>query len=126
HLLYTALVFHWKGVGVGPPTAAATPGRQRTREWLVQAGLGDIQAREFAGVMGALFALGAGLAFAIFGGILPALVLGGFAATFPLASYRARRLARRARAQEMWPRLIEEIRILTSSLGRSIPQALFE
>ena len=27
---------------------------------------------------------------------------------------------------EAWPRLLEEIRILTSSLGRSIPQALFE
>jgi tight adherence protein B len=27
---------------------------------------------------------------------------------------------------EAWPRLIEEMRILTSSAGRSIPQALFE
>ena len=27
---------------------------------------------------------------------------------------------------DAWPRLIEEIRILTASLGRSIPQALFE
>ena len=126
HLLYTGVVFKWKGVGVGPPALAVAPSRQRTREWLVQAGLGEIQAREFAGVMGALFFLGAGLAFTIFGGVLPAVVLGSFAATFPLASYRARRLARRARAQETWPRLIEEIRILTSSLGRSIPQALFE
>jgi tight adherence protein B len=76
--------------------------------------------------MGVLFVLGAALAFTIFGGALPALVLGVFAATFPLASYRSRRLARRAKAQELWPRMIEEIRILTSSLGRSIPQALFE
>ena len=49
-----------------------------------------------------------------------------FAATFPLASYRVRRRARRAAAMDAWPRLLEELRILTSSLGRSIPQALFE
>jgi tight adherence protein B len=126
HLLYTALAFHWKGVRVGPPTVSAGPPRQRTKEWMTQAGLGDVKASEFAGVMGVLFVLGAALAFTIFGGVLPALVLGVFAATFPLASYRSRRLARRAKAQELWPRMIEEIRILTSSLGRSIPQALFE
>jgi len=126
HLLYTATVFKWRGVGVGPPAVSAHPTRQRAREWLVQAGLGDIQVREFVGVMIALFLLAAGTAFAIFGGIVPAIVLGGFAATFPLASYRNRRLARRSKAQEAWPRMIEEIRILTSSLGRSIPQALFE
>ena len=34
--------------------------------------------------------------------------------------------ARRAAAMDAWPRLLEELRILTSSLGRSIPQALFE
>jgi tight adherence protein B len=54
------------------------------------------------------------------------LAAGAFAATFPLASYRARRRARRAAAMDAWPRLLEELRILTSSLGRSIPQALFE
>lgn len=27
---------------------------------------------------------------------------------------------------DAWPRLLEELRILTSSLGRSVPQALFE
>ena len=52
--------------------------------------------------------------------------MGGFTATFPVASYRRRRAARRQHAEEAWPRLIEEIRILTSSAGRSIPQALFE
>jgi tight adherence protein B len=33
---------------------------------------------------------------------------------------------RRARALESWPRMIEEIRVHTASLGRSIPHALFE
>jgi tight adherence protein B len=40
--------------------------------------------------------------------------------------YRNRRKRRRERAQEAWPRIIEEIRILTGAVGRSIPQALFE
>ena len=65
-------------------------------------------------------------AYAVFGGILPALATAVFAATFPLASYRVRRQARRAAAMDAWPRLLEELRILTSSMGRSIPQALFE
>jgi tight adherence protein B len=76
--------------------------------------------------MAGLFVLGAIGTFAIFGTPLPSLVMGGFAASFPLASSRSRRQAHRATAQEAWPRMIEEIRILTSSVGRSIPQALFE
>jgi tight adherence protein B len=76
--------------------------------------------------MAGLFVVGATLAFALFGGVGPALAAGAFAATFPLASYRLRREARRTEAREAWPRMIEEIRLLTGSLGWSIPQALFE
>ena len=96
------------------------------RDWLVQAGLADVPARDLAAVVIALGVLGAIGGYAVFGGVLPALVVGLFAATFPLASYRLRRRARRAAAMDAWPRILEEIRILTSSLGRSIPQALFE
>ena len=74
----------------------------------------------------ALAVLGAVGAYAVFGGLLPAVAVGLFAATFPLASYRLRRRHRRAAAMDAWPRIIEELRILTSSLGRSIPQALFD
>jgi tight adherence protein B len=63
---------------------------------------------------------------AIFGGVLPAIVTALFAGSFPLSAYRRRRLAQRAAAMDAWPRLLEELRIMTSSLGRSIPQALFE
>ena len=58
--------------------------------------------------------------------MLPALLLGGFAASAPIAGYRSRRSRNRARSREAWPRLIDEMRILTGSAGRSIPQALFE
>ncbi len=125
-LLYTAVAFGWGGVGLGPSVAGATRTRRRGRQWLVQAGLDEVGPREFAAVMGVLFVVGAALAFALFGGVLPALVAGAFAATFPAASYRARRERRRIDARDAWPRMIEEIRLQTGSLGRSIPQALFE
>ena len=127
YLAYTAIAFDWRGVG--PRTAARERHRSpaaRVDAWLVQAGLDDVDRREFAAVVVMLATLGTLVGYAVFGGVAPALVIGGFAASFPVASYRLRRRNRRARAQEAWPRLIEEIRILTTSLGRSIPQALFE
>jgi tight adherence protein B len=126
HLLYSAVVFGWRGLGIGPPRSSAIPSRDRLGEWLVQAGLAEVRIAEVAGVTAVLFVLGSLGAFAVFGGPIAAGAVGGFAATFPLASYRVRRRANRAAAMETWPRLLEEVRILTSSLGRSIPQALFE
>lgn len=125
-LLYTAAAFSWRGVGLGPTPSDGGRRRDRPQEWLAQAGLEEVGLRQFLAVMGLLFVVGMALAFALFGGVLPAVVAGAFAATFPAASYRARREARRARAREAWPRMIEEIRLQTGSLGRSIPQALFE
>ena len=126
HLLYTAVVFGWRGVAPGPAVAGAPRRRRRADQWLVQAGLEDVRLAEFAGVMAVLFVAGGVLAFALFASLLPALVIGGFAATYPLASYRARRQRARRRAGEAWPRMIEEVALLTGSLGRSVPQAVFE
>lgn len=124
-LVYTGVVLGWRGVGLGPAATRRRTGR-RTADWLAQAGLQEMRARELAAVTAALSGAGAGLALALFGSVLPALVAGGFASTLPLASYRARRQRRMAEAREAWPRMIEEIRIQTGSLGRSIAQALFE
>ena len=96
------------------------------REWLVQAGLADVRPAEFVGVVSVLFVVGAALGFAVFGGVVPTTAIGMFSATFPVASARSRRSGRRALAQDAWPRMLEEIRVQTSALGRSIPQALFE
>jgi tight adherence protein B len=126
YYVYTALAFGWRGLGLAPAVGARSDRRPVVREWLVQAGLGEVRLRDFAAVMVLLLVLGAALTYAVFGAILPSLAIGASAATVPLASYRVRRANRRARAQDAWPRMIEEIRILTSSLGRSIPQALFE
>ncbi|HET6951856.1 MAG TPA: hypothetical protein VFI47_15855 [Acidimicrobiales bacterium] len=124
--LYTAVVFGWRGLGLGPAAARRRRRRPRAAEWMAQAGLAEVDPRELAAVSAGLTAIGAVAGLAIFGGPLPALVLGLCLGTAPLASYRVRRRQRRSAAQESWPRLIEEIRILTSSLGRSVPQALFE
>lgn len=117
HLLWTA---------GRPRTERPRRPRRTTADWLVQAGLGDVDAREFVAVVVLLATVTGLLAHATFGGVVPSVVAAGFAATFPVASYRRRRATRLARAQEAWPRLIEEIRILTGSLGRSIPQALYD
>jgi tight adherence protein B len=124
--LYTALALGWQGVGVGPRTATPRVRRRRAQQWLVQAGLEGVRPSEFLAVMGLLMVVGTGLTFAVFGALLPALAVGAFAASYPGASYRSRRRQRRRRAAEAWPRMIEEIALLTGALGRSIPQALFE
>lgn len=126
-LIYTAVAFGWGGIAPGPSTATGprNPGARR-REWLDQAGLTEVAWIEFVSVLVIVFIAGGALAFAIFGGIGPSVVAGLFSASLPVAAYRQRRRTRRAKAQESWPRMIEEIRILTASVGRSIPQALFE
>jgi tight adherence protein B len=93
---------------------------------LQQAGLGEVGGGEFAAAVVVLFVVGALAAFVLFGGVAPALIAGTFAATVPISSYRARRRNRLAASGEVWPRLLEELRLLTGSAGRSIPQALFE
>ncbi len=126
YYLYTALALGWRGTGLGPaPTRAARRGPGPS-DWLVQAGIGDVDVRQFGVVTAGLVVAGAVAGLALFGGPLPAVALGVCIGATPLASYRVRRAQRRTAAQESWPRIIEEIRILTSSLGRSVPQALFE
>jgi tight adherence protein B len=125
-LLYTSLALGWQGVGVGPGLGSGVASRRRAEQWLVQAGLDDVRLSQFLSVMALLFLVATGLTFAAFGALLPAVAVGAFAATWPAASYRNRRRRRREKAAEGWPRMIEEIALLTGSLGRSIPQALFE
>jgi tight adherence protein B len=95
-------------------------------EWLAQAGLAGVDRREFVGVLAALAVVGLLAGWLLFGSIVAAVACAAFAASMPVASYRRRRERRREAAQDAWPRLIEELRIRTGSLGRSIPQALIE
>jgi tight adherence protein B len=125
--LYSALALGWRGVAMGPAVAARPRRRaDRARDWLAQAGLADLAVGEFVGATAALAVAGGLFGFVLFGGPIPALLCATFVGAMPLAAYRRRRVVRRELAQEAWPRIIEEIRILTGSVGRSIPQALFE
>ena len=125
--LYSAHVFGWTGLRPGPARAGAPSGhRHRMDDWLTQAGLEGLDLAQFLAVVFGLFMLGGALAFVLFGGFLPAMVFGLFLATLPVTAYRLRRQRRRQRAHDAWPRMIEEIRVLTGAAGRSVPQALFD
>lgn len=124
-LVYTGAVLGWRGFGLtSRPRKLST--QRLASQWLAQAGLDGVRPVEFAVAMALLAAIAATLAFALFGGLAPAVVAAVFAATFPVASYRARRERIRDAARDAWPRIIEEIRLQAVSVGRSVPQALFE
>jgi tight adherence protein B len=93
---------------------------------MAQAGLGDVTVRDLVIAVSVAGMVGAVTAYMLFGGIVPALAGALGAALFPLGSLRARRRRQLDVASESWPRLLEELRLRTGSLGRSIPQALFE
>lgn len=120
----------WSSGGLPAPSGGPL-GAVRRRgtsldDWLVQAGLGDVGWRAFAAAVVVLFALGCAVGFALFAGPLPAIAVGGAAASVLPASYRTRRQRVLEQARDAWPRLIEEIRLSTSSRGRSVPQALLD
>jgi tight adherence protein B len=125
--LYTAVVLGWIGVQPGPaPTTSRQDIQRDINRWLVQAGLEGVELSQFVAAVGVLFGLGAAVAFMIFGGLVPALLFGTFLATTPVASHRLRRQRHRERSHQAWPRMIDEIRVMTGSAGRSVPQALLE
>jgi tight adherence protein B len=125
HLVYSDLVLGWRGYGPGP---AATRRRRRPTidEWLRQCGLGTLRPIELVAVVSTLAVVGGVLGWAMFGGVLPPLAVALAGASVPVLTARGRRDRRRVAARESWPRLLEEIRIKTTTLGRSIPQALFD
>ena len=126
HLLWTSLAMGHRRLR--RPMRATDGSRPRTSvtDWLVQAGLDDLRPREFLAATVAIGLLTAVITYGLFASPLPSVVMGVFGASAPAGVLRRRRKLTRERAQEAWPRIIEEIRILTGSVGRSIPQALFE
>ncbi|MBW3644442.1 MAG: hypothetical protein KY441_02955 [Actinobacteria bacterium] len=124
-LVFTSVAFGWSGLAPRPGSGGGRV-RPRLESWLLQAGLDEMRPAELVGAFGALFVVGALVAWALFGGVLPPLAAGLAAATAPLAAARARRERRQLEAREAWPHLIEDLRIKTTTLGRSIPQALLE
>lgn len=124
-LVYTCLALGWKGI-----RAPGTLSRHQPQRWAARLrdalGLPPAVARELLVVTVVVGLLSAGVGYELFGGLAPSLALGALGAWIPLASQRARERDRREKAKEAWPRMLEELRLLTGSLGRSIPQALFD
>ena len=127
YYLYTSVAFRWTSLLIVPAKSDKRTSKDpAARDWLKQAGLADTALPQLVGSMLSLFILGYLAGFVVFAGPLPGTIVGLFATTAPLAAVRRQGRVRKARAHEAWPRMLEEMRILTGSLGRSIPQALFE
>lgn len=94
--------------------------------WLQGAGVHDTNARAMLGATALLMIVAGAAGFAVFGGVLPAVVVGLFAGVTPLAAQRQRRRHRLSVADDSWPQMIDEIRIMITSAGRPIPQALLD
>lgn len=128
-LLWTALALRWQGLRPGPQRAIVrrrNPVGPRLTDALSRAGAPGVGPSEVAATTALVMGVTAAGAYALFGGLLPPLAAAVFAAGTPLALYRSRHERRRAEAHDAWPRLIEEIRLLTGSVGLSIPQALLD
>ena len=122
HLVYSSVVLGWRGVGPGP-RRSRPPGRRVVADWLTQAGLADVPTVEVVAVLLTVATLGAALGVALVGGPVAAVVGAVAGAAVPTASFHRRRRSLRQESREAWPRLIEEIRLLVGSVGRSVPEA---
>jgi tight adherence protein B len=125
-LVYTSVSLGWTGLGLGPSVVGRRATRRPIALWLAQAGLEGVRPREFGVVVVVLAVCGGAITYVLFGGVLPVMIGAGFAGAMPVAVHRQRRERRLASARESWPRMVEEIRLLTGSLGRPIPVALLE
>lgn len=125
HLMYSSVAFGWKGAQPGPPVAERVD-QDRVGDLVSALGLGDFDPRALVAAMAVLAMVGFAFGTLLFGGLIPALIIALFAATAPIGVARVRHERMVAHAHRAWPAIIEEIRLLTGTLGRSIPQATFE
>ncbi len=125
YFLYSALAYNQRIIHF-PPRESAKKLKGHCEEWLTQAGLGDIGLLEFVAVLTVVTFAGGLIGVIVFASAIPALATAAVAGTIPITRHRVRRSRRQDLSNESWPRIIEEIRLLTASAGLSIPQALFE
>lgn len=126
YLIVTAVWFDWRGLGPGPLVSRRRRLRLLSREHLAAAGVDVRHPSRFAAGVVVSGTAGWAVAWLVFGGVLPPLagLLAG--ATTPVVGARSAAERRRAAAREHWPRLIDETRLRATSLGRALPQALFD
>ncbi len=125
HLVYSSIAFGWDGVQPGPKVPETNASKKS--HFIEDLGLGDFDPKALVAAIAVLALAGFTFGLLLFGGgPLPALLMGMFASTVPIGVARIRHERTINQAHQEWPALIEEIRLLTGSLGRSIPQATFE
>ena len=122
-LAYTAVVYGWTGLGGGPREQTASSIR---RPLTARLGLSAWTGRDATLVILATSVLGGLVGFVIFGGWIAPIICGAATATVPVGLERLRVEKTRDEAAQMWPRMIDEIRIRTTTAGLPIPQALLE
>ena len=59
HLLYTARILGWSGVGPAPKSSEPKRKRRSSADWMTQAGLGSVAPGEFILAVSSMFLLGA-------------------------------------------------------------------
>jgi len=100
--------------------------QNRVNAVLRESGMDGVSPAQFLAASAAVGIIATVPASAVFG-FGPSTIIAGIAASFlPAAAWHRRRAAVRRAARDSWPRLIEELRVLTGSVGRPIPQALLE
>jgi len=125
HLIFSAVMYGWRGILPGAPSAK-DQSKGSLQDIVGHAGLGDLDWRTVAAAMAVFGAAGFAFGVLLFAGPLAGLIMGLFAATAPVGAARLRHQRVIEQAHRSWPGIIEEIRLLSGSLGRSIPQATFE
>ena len=126
HLAYTAVAYRWAGLSPGPRRRRGRPRREIAMRFLGAVGVDGGRPGELVLLTAVAACVAGAVAYGLFGGVLAPAAGGLAGATAPSAALRSRRTRQLAAAREAWPRIIEEIRIRTTAVGRSIPQALFE
>lgn len=100
--------------------------RHPGRTLLMVAGLEGVSPSQFIASSVMVGAFSTILTAAVFGLGISSVIVGLVALSVPTMSWRSRISRRRSAAQEAWPRMIDELRVLTGPGGRPIPQALIE
>lgn len=104
--------------------AAALP--DALRSWMLRSGLDDLSPTQFLAASAMVGAAAGAVATFLAGPGVIALSVATASSLAPTVYWRRRRAGAAEAAAEAWPRIIEEIRVRVSSMGRPIPQALIE
>lgn len=124
-LLVTAMA-GWRGVGPGRGADGADQRAVSAPRLARAAALTGVTGRDLALFTALAACVGGLLGLAVFGSPAAGLATGLAASSAPVSALRARRRAHLERAAQAWPSMLEEIRMQTGSLGRSIPVALLD